>query len=53
MRELVQEKYVPFMLLRAYREAELCVNMLKDNTEGDIKEIALMTTWNDSRLINM
>jgi len=39
----VLEKYVALMLLRAYRAAGLCVNMLKDNNEIDIKEMALMT----------
>jgi hypothetical protein len=34
---LVQKKYVPFMLLGAYRAAQLLVNMLKDNIELDIK----------------
>jgi hypothetical protein len=38
---IVQKKYVPVMLLRAYRAAELRVNMLKDNTKMDIKEMAL------------
>ena len=40
---IMQKKYVPLMLLRAYRAAGLCVNMLKDNNEIDIKEMALMT----------
>ena len=38
---IVQKKYVPFMLLRAYRAAGLCVNMLKDNIELNMKEMAL------------
>jgi hypothetical protein len=41
------------MLLRAYRAAELHVNMLKDNIKMDFKEIALMTKWNESSLISM
>ena len=40
----VQKKYVPLMLLRAYRAAELCVNILKDNIKMDSKEIELMTS---------
>ena len=40
----VQKVYVPPMLLRAYRAAELCVNMLKDNIEMDSKEMTLMTS---------
>ena len=43
----VQNVYV--MLLRAYRAAELCVNMLKDNIEMDSKEMELMT----SRQLNL
>ena len=39
---IVQKKYVPFMFLRAYRAAGLCVNMLKDNIELNMKEMALM-----------
>ena len=39
-----QKKYVAFLLLTAYRAAGLGVNMLKDNNEIDIKEIALMTS---------
>jgi hypothetical protein len=30
------------MFLRAYRAAGLCVNMLKDNIEMDIKEMVFM-----------
>jgi hypothetical protein len=40
---IVQKKYVALVLLRAYRAAELRVNMLKDNIEMDIQEIAPMT----------
>ena len=35
---IVQKKYVPLMLMRAYRAAGLCVNMLKDNIEMDNKK---------------
>jgi len=41
---IVQKKYVPLMLLTAYRAAGLRVNMLKDNIEMDIKEMAIMTS---------
>jgi hypothetical protein len=41
---IVQKKYVPRMLLTAYRAAGLRVNMLKDN----IKEMALMTSGTNS-----
>jgi hypothetical protein len=41
---IVQKKYVPLMLLRAYRAAGLRVNMLKDNIKMGIKEMALMTS---------
>jgi hypothetical protein len=41
---IVQKKYVPLMLLTAYRAAGLRVNMLKDNIEMDSKETALMTS---------
>ena len=34
----------PLMLLTAYRAAELRLNMLKDNIEMDIIEMALMTS---------
>jgi hypothetical protein len=50
---LVWKKYVPRMLLRAYRAAELRVNMLKGNIKMDLKEIALMTKWNKINLISM
>jgi len=36
---IVQKKYVALMLLTVYRAAGLCVNVLKDNIECDIKEI--------------
>ena len=39
-----QKKYLSVMLLTAYRAAGLRVNMLRDNTEMDIKEMALMTS---------
>jgi len=50
---LVQNKYIPHMLLAAYRAAELHAKKLKDNIEIHIKEISLMTTWNGSNLINI
>ena len=53
MRGNVQKKYVPHMLLRAYRAAELRVNVLKDNVEMHIKEIAFIIKWNNSNLINI
>jgi hypothetical protein len=34
-----EQKYVPFLLLTAYRAAELLVNTLKDNIKINIKEI--------------
>ena len=50
---LVQKKWVPHMLLTAYRTAELHAKTLKDNIEMHTKGIALMTTWNGSNLINI
>jgi hypothetical protein len=41
---IVHKKSVPLTLLRAYRAAELRVNMLKDNIKIDMKEMALMTS---------
>ena len=38
----MEKKYVSFMLLPAYRAAELFVNMLKDNFGKESKEMALM-----------
>ena len=38
----------PHMLLRAYRAAELRVNVLKDNAKTDSKEIALITGRSES-----
>ena len=35
---IVQNKYVTLMLLTAYRDDGLCVNMLKDDIEIDIKK---------------
>ena len=40
----VQKKYVPGILLRAYRAAGLRVNMLEGNKEMGIKEMAIMTS---------
>jgi len=39
----VQKKYVPRMLLKAYRVAGLHVNMQRDNIEINIKEMTLMS----------
>jgi hypothetical protein len=36
----MQKKYVLLMFLRAYREAALHVNTLKDNIQKDIKSSA-------------
>ena len=41
---IVQKKYVPLMLLTAYRAAGLRLNMQKDHIEMDITEMALMTS---------
>jgi hypothetical protein len=41
---ILQKKYVPLMLLTAYRAAGLRVNNLKDNIEIGVKEIAFMIT---------
>jgi hypothetical protein len=35
---ILQKKYVTLMLLRAYKAAELCVTLFKDNIEMDNKE---------------
>jgi hypothetical protein len=45
--------YIPPMFLRECRAAELWVNMLKDNTETDIKIIALMTARTENKLLNI
>jgi hypothetical protein len=37
MSVILHKENVPFMLLRAYRAADLRVDMLKDNIEIDIK----------------
>jgi hypothetical protein len=50
---LVRKKYVPRMLLRTQRAAELHVNILKDNIKMDFKEKALITTWNESNMISI
>jgi hypothetical protein len=39
----VQKKYVPLILLTAYRAAGIRVIKVKDNIEMDIKEMPLMT----------
>jgi hypothetical protein len=38
MRGIAQKKYVPNISLRAYRAAELRVNMLKDNIGMELKK---------------
>ena len=50
---IVQKKYVPLMLLTAYRAAGLHVNMLKDNIKMDSKEMVLVTTWTEFNSINI
>ena len=40
---IVQKKYVPIILLTAYRAAGLRVNMVRGNIEMGIKEMALIT----------
>jgi hypothetical protein len=40
----VHKKYIPVMLLTAYRAAGLRVNVLKGNIEMDMKEMALITS---------
>jgi hypothetical protein len=40
---IVQKKYLPLMLMRAYRAAELRLNMLKDNIEMNSKEMTLIS----------
>jgi len=49
----VQKKYFTFMLLRAYRAAGLHVNMLKDNIEMDVKEMALMIAWSKNKFFSI
>ena len=44
-----KKKYFPLMFLRA----GLCVNVLKNNIEIDIKEIALMSIQTELNLINI
>ena len=46
----VQRKYVPLMLLRAYRVAGLYVNMQRDNTEMGIKGKVLVIKWTENYL---
>ena len=47
-----QKKYVPLILLTAYRAARLRENMLKDNIKMDSKEIVLMTTRTEFNSMN-
>jgi hypothetical protein len=49
----VQKQYLPVMFVRIYRATELRVNRFKVNIEIDIKEIALVTTWNENNLFNI
>ena len=49
---IVQKKYVALMLPTAYRAAGLRVNMLKENNEIDIKEMALIITGTENNFIN-
>jgi len=48
---MVQKKYVPLSLLRAYRAAELQVNMLNDDIKMDIKEMALKIARPENNLM--
>ena len=48
-----QKKYLSLMLLTAYRAAGLRVNMQRDNTEIDIKEMALMTSGLNRSMFNL
>jgi hypothetical protein len=41
------------MFLRAYRAAELWVIMVRNNIEMDIKEIELMTSRMENKLISI
>ena len=50
---IVQKKYVPLMLLKAYRVAELRVNMLRDNIEIDITEMAAVSMRTELNLTNI
>ena len=49
---IVQKKYIPLIFLRGCRAAGLCVNMLKDNIQKDVKVIALLTMRSEINLIN-
>ena len=46
------KKYVPLILLGAYRSAELPVNMLEDNIKIDTKELALIIKRAENKVIN-
>ena len=46
----MQRKYVPLMLLRAYRVAGLYVNMFKDNIEMGIKGKVLVIKCTENYL---
>jgi hypothetical protein len=49
---IVQNKYVPFILMRGYRAAGLGVNKRKDNIEMDGKKMALMIKRTKNNFIN-
>jgi hypothetical protein len=48
---VLQKKYIPLMFLQ-HTDSWLRVNMLKDDTEIDIKGIALMITRTENNFIN-
>ena len=48
----VQKKYIPLILVTAYRAAGLRVKRLQDNIETDIKEMALMITRTENNISN-
>jgi hypothetical protein len=49
----MQKQYVPIMFVRVYWAVGLRVKMLKSDIEMDSKEMEVMTTWNESKLINI
>jgi hypothetical protein len=50
---IVPKKYFPLIFLKAQIAAGLLVNVLKNNIEMDITEMALMTTRTEINLINI
>jgi hypothetical protein len=50
---LVHKIYVPLIFLTGHRETGLHVNVITDNIQIDIKEIALMTAWTEINLKNI